>query len=183
MELVQRAFAHQRVPSDHDIERYLAELLERFSTDEKRILSAPLRKMFLEVMSENKDTQFIEMKEIGDASLFTAGILVPNISRSILGTHYYIEVGEKAYRFLFFNLKSKNDALRVHEQFAHDLKPFVRVLKEIGREYVFKASIGDIVRVFERYMLRGGEEDRQWLLEHGVTVLPEFTDPKKRIIV
>lgn len=183
LELVQRAFRRQRVPEDEYVERYIAELLERFLRDEGKLCLQPLRTRLLELVQESPGTRFVEIKEIGDASLITAGIFVPNVTRRILGARYYIDVGECAYRILFFGFHSEKQASHVYEQLSRDLRPFARALKEIGREYVFRASMDDIARVSERYMLRGAEEDRQWLLEHGVTILPEFTDAKKRIIV
>ena len=179
---VHTAFRHQRVPEDDGIERYLAKLLERFSRDEEQILFQPLRQKFWKLLGERPDMRLAEIREIGDASLFTAGILIPNMSRPFLGQRYYIEVGECAHRFLFFNPAEKETAA-VHGRLAENLGPFVRVFKEIGRTYVLLTTIDDIVRVCERYMLRGADEDRVWLLEHGVTILPGFTDPQKRIII
>ncbi len=183
LELVEYAFRHQRVSPDPDIEHYLAELLERFSRDKDKLFFQPLRIHLLQTIQESSGVRISEIRDIADTSLFTAGICMPNVKRRILNTRYYIEVSESAYRILFFDARARQSASRVYEKFSQDIKPFVRLLKEIGREYVFKASIEDVVRVCERYMLRGAEEDRQWLLEHGVTILPEFTDNKKRIIV
>ncbi len=183
LELVQRTFRRQRIPKDEDIERYIAELLERSLRDEGKFYLQPLRIRLWELVQESPGTRLTEIKEIGDASLITAGIFAPHMTRRILGARYYIDVGECAYRVLFFSFHAENEASHVYEQLSRDLRPFARALREISREYFFRASMDDIARVSERYMLRGAEEDRQWLLERGVTILPEFTDVKKRIIV
>jgi len=146
-----------------------------------KILSQPLLVELCRRMSEEPGSQFMRIKMLGEASLFTAGILGPHLNRSLVGIKYHTGLGELAYKFLFLNVDRDNKLSLVYREFSRDLSPFVEVLNEISVENIFETRLKDIIRVYERYVATGSKKDRLWLAEHGVVLL-DGPDQKKFIV-
>lgn len=159
-------------------EEYLVSLLLKFMRDDEQILFEPLLQHLHEILNDSKREKgwrrFMEMRDIGDASLFIAGILHSRAIRSMVGIRHYINVGESVYGVLLMNLDKKDNLSVVYQRFAKDLNPFVHVLSEIGHEHIFHNKLNDIVFIWERYAKHGKKEDLEWLKDHGVALLPEF---------
>ena len=154
-------------------EEYLVSLLEKFLRDDEQILFEPLMQRL------HKGFNFMRIRNIGDASLFTAGILHSRAIRSVVGLKHYTRVGESAYKILLLSLDENDNLSLVYRKFAEDLLPFVNILSEIGYEHVFCNKLDDIIFVWERYAKYGGKEDLDWLKGQGVTLLPEFYERRK----
>ncbi|MDO8495309.1 MAG: hypothetical protein Q7S32_02155 [bacterium] len=172
-EWVDGAWRHQALPEDLIAEQYLVQVLERFlREDQSDILYEPLlRKLYIYSLNQRAEDSS-EVRLIGDAALFIAGIMSGRLRRSAVGIDHYIKVGEAAYQMLWTR-EAERDApvFPVYRRFSDDLRPFVRVLAEISREHIFKAQLEDILIVWSRYMATHDDRDRQWLLSRGVALL------------
>ena len=159
-------------------EDYLVSILERFMRDDEQVLFKPFLQKIHEELNDKQGIEgwrkFMQVRDIGDASLFTAGILHSRALRSMVGLKYYTNVGESAYKILFMSLDEKDNLSLVYKKFAEDLVPFARVLSEVGHEYIFHNKLEDVIFVWERYAKYGKKEDLEWLEKQGVAFLPEF---------
>lgn len=181
-EWIHYAWQHQRLEEDLITEEYLMLLLERFlREDRSQILHEPLLQKLYVCLNRAGPDNFRELRQIGDASLFTAGILAPKLEYSLVDVRHYIKVGESAYCALLLGTSdSDHPQLITFQRFAEDLRPFVRVLSEIGREHLFGIHFEDILTVWERYLATNDERDRRWLLDQGVLLLPPS---EKKLII
>jgi hypothetical protein len=184
--LVARVFARHHMErklskQEYDVtEDYIVSLLEKFMRDDEHVLFEPFLQRLYEILNNSKHEEgwrrFMEMRDIGDASLFTAGILHSRAIRSFVGIRHYINVGESAYGVLLMSMGKKDNLAVVYQRFATDLSPFVRVLSEIGHEHIFHNKLDDIVFIWERYAKYGRKDDLVLLEQHGVAFLPEFDE-------
>lgn len=173
-EWIHYAWQRQRLKEDLLTEEYLALLLERFlREDQSTILDQPLlQKLYLH-SHQSRPEDFVQIRLVGDASLFIAGILARRLMRSSVGIVHYIKTAEAAYHILLLRIDDKRSPLSLtYRRFSKDLRPFVRVLSEISREHLFRVSLEDILTVWDRYLATNDEKDRQWLLDRGVWLLP-----------
>jgi len=187
-ECVNRIWSKNRLPEDLQTEQYLVMVLERFfRQDEARILEEPLLKKLYECSLRDTRDQFAEIRHIGDAALFIAGFFGERARRSLVGIQHYRRVGECAYEMLCVRFDEHNACSLTHQKLSEDLTPFIRILEDIQNEYTqtldaqnpmivhekpdpSQASMGDIMRTWERYLVTHDAKSRAWLEERGVMV-------------
>jgi len=151
------------------IEEYLARVLLIFAVSDREksdLLSSSLLSRYFELVHGSAVPDRQKIRNVAEASLFTAGIIAPH-KRRYLSDSYYAKMGEHAYGCLSEITPSADCFCNVYARFSRDLLPFVGVLQRIGYEDIFKLDLLDIV---QRYLREGREADQRWLVSRGINV-------------
>lgn len=179
-EWVEEAFRHQGAGSSQTMQIYLTLLLEKFLyPDQAEVLNEPLLWELNKAVFDARGVSLAGVKKVGDAALFTAGIIAPYF-RKTMGRKHYIRTAEGAYEILGYNESRRSELMAAYHCLAVNASPYARVLEEFGREHIFRTKLETVLSVYERYLVTGKrEEDRKWLEERGVVLFQE----NKRLII
>lgn len=162
-----REYFHNRVISavehqDKDITPetifYVVNLLMDFSHTEKvfgqnsqgnSVQSLAL--MYAEALeASSREEQIISLKQLGDVSLFIAGLFSYSLNRSLVDVDYYIAMGGSAYSYLANNIRDYNRKTfcEIYNELAEKFLAMVDVLSEVG-DNMNHHSDRDIMRLYE----------------------------------
>lgn len=164
-DLVQTAMRAQRVETPEDLEFYLVHLLENHVRTGEQFLEKPLGVTYLEAAAGAPRHRFARFRQVGDTSLFLAGLFSECFERGLVGSAFYVELGRLAY---WRTAEHGGSQLRgMFAAMAERFSELVRVLGEISTHDLF-TSDQDTVRVYRRWLLSRGAADQSLLVQRGV---------------
>jgi hypothetical protein len=163
-ELVDGALAHQRLNAGELTAYYvvnlLAGFLQRPANEEQ-----PLAVRLARALESDGLEQRVNLREIGDISLFVSGFFSDSLRRKLVDVDYYIAIGGSAYTALS---RFDSDTLSpVFGELADKFVGFVDVLSEVS-ERTSCASNLDLLRLYERWLKTRSPRSGQLLVERGV---------------
>lgn len=159
-EELDEAFEELDVEASEDTEAYLVHLLEGFTRIEPDYaeevgFDKPAAFYLGEAMNSPGDRQIEAYRRLGDASLFNCGFFEGYISRRLVDSEYYQDVGRHAYRKLtsLMSVKRSDDMFRgIFGELAENFERVVRAFQWLGGtlrddgvdiESVAEAAAGD----------------------------------------
>jgi hypothetical protein len=172
-ELVAGAIGETRVQPSPMAIAYLIELLDsRITTpppSEAAAEEATLAESLHAARLRRGAERVLRLRRLGDRALFVAGWFGDSLNRRTVDIDYYGDVGRTAYAQLADVLEqqlSEKTWPGLYAELAERFGDFVDVLAEVGdRTRVGRSE--DLLRLYERYVLTGGERDRRRLLRAG----------------
>ena len=111
----------------------------------------------------------LDLKYLGDLSLFISGLYAYSLNRSLVDVDYYIAMGENAYYTLVDTGETDNSAfgLIYHELSTHFLD-VVEVLNEVADQMQTHAGDDNILRAYEQWMKTGNQYCARKLRQSGI---------------
>lgn len=167
-ELVDRAIAHQRLHATELAAYYVVRMLAAFaerpaggeSGDEM-----PLAIRLAQALDSGGAAQRVNLKQIGDVSLFVSGFFSDSLRRKPVDIDYYASIGGHAYQAL--SRVESDTTSAMFAELAEKFIGFVDVLAEVS-ERSQCASNADLLRLYERWLKTGSPHSGQLLVERGV---------------
>jgi hypothetical protein len=155
--------------------RYLAEMLNRFTTTPDLKLTHPIdnidltpTQFWLEVQKLPLSQQLKALQLLGDYSLFTTGFFSEHVKGSLLDMDYFQAIGGKAYYRageIKENLAAER-SLNVYFSLAESFKRFSEMFSELYDQTLLHSSDGSI-KLFEKWQDSGSEHLTRLLFENG----------------
>lgn len=157
-------------------EHYLVRLLADYANHP--IDDRPLALKMVEAMEAAPRERRLQLREIGDTSLYVSGFWSESFARKLVDVDYYIGVGESAYGELAKpGMAWTRDPFGdVFDELAHNFQRFVKVLKTVSRRLVPEPSPQDLIKLYERWRQTGSRWAASKLAASGVVALPSDSD-------
>ena len=165
-----RASENQSIEIDEEVAAYLTQLLTEFSNPsalfdktEDGIELKPLALYYLAaVEAENRESQNLALRRLGDIALFISGLFPASLNRKVMDVDYYIAMGGSAYSHL-------HDALqwRVFADLAERFVSFVDLLAEIAENSALNNHV-DLMRDYEVWLRTGSPRLLNKLKRQGI---------------
>ena len=175
-----RASENQSIEIDEDVAAYLTRLLTDFSNPsslfektEDGVELKPLALYYLAaVEAENRETQNLALRRLGDIALFIAGLFPASLNRKVMDVDYYIAMGGTAYSHL-------HDVLqwRVFADLAERFVSFVDLLAEIAENSALNNNV-DLMRDYEVWLRTGSPRLLNKLQRQGI--VPAVSNVSRR---
>jgi hypothetical protein len=155
---------------------YLVQLLAGYAS--QPIDDKPLAFRLLDALEATPRERRLQLREIGDTSLYVSGFWSESFARKLVDVDYYIGVGESAYGELArapvaFTRDPFGD---VFEELARNFERFVKVLASVSRRLIPEPSPQDVVKLYERWRRTGSRWAAGRLAAFGVVALPSDSD-------
>lgn len=164
-ELVEGALAHQRITAGELTSFYVVNLLLGFLQRPLEEDETPLAFRLAEALDAGGTRQRVNLKQIGDVSLFTSGFFGDSLQRKLVDVDYYVSIGGTAYTAL--SRYEADTFSPVFAELAENFIGFVDVLSEVS-ERASCSSNADLLRLYERWLRTGSRRSSQLLIERGV---------------
>lgn len=154
-------------------EHYLVNLLSTFIEAERaRELHTPFVELLTRAYESRGSERALRMRGIGDSALFVAGFLADSMSRRGISQTYCMAVGQRAYGEASRQLFDAGPGTEVLSDLANRFSIFTRVLDEVREQTSYRTD-GELLRLYERWLLSGSPELLRRLGRHGVGVLAD----------
>lgn len=155
--------------------RYLAELLNKFSTSSELKLVHPTEhkdmtptQFWLEIQRLPLSQQQMALQFLGDYSLFTTGFFSEHVKGSLLDMDYFQAIGGKAYYRageIRENLAAEK-SLNIYFSLAESFRRFSEIFSELYDQTLLHSTDGSI-KLFEKWQQNGSEHITRMLFENG----------------
>src|SRR5215470_2075204 len=99
-ELVDGALAHQRIAAGELTAFYVVQMLTGFLQRPTDADDAPLGVQLAHALESGGVQQRVNLRRIGDASLFISGYFSDSLRRKLVDVDYYVSIGGHAYTAL-----------------------------------------------------------------------------------
>lgn len=174
-EAVGTALAERKVKASSVVKAYLVELLDFFLVTGNLYEESPetgkkkrdtLAEMYLKAVNSEPGLKVEMLKRLGDSSLYISGFFGDSLKRKVVDVDYYAEIGGSAYGNLA-SMTSVDEVAEVYHDFSHRFMEYVDVLTCIS-EKSFVVSEGDLLRLYDRYVLTGSKQAKDKLTEKGL---------------
>lgn len=169
-EFVRTALGAHGVTASPEAEHYLVNLLAGFLRARPERFARALGPELLAASRLDPVHRSARLRDVGDTTLFLAGIFLDHIEAKPAATEYYFSIGRTAYGRLA-DLAAMNGALAVHAPTFAELSgrfvEFVRVLSSIADRELFSGSERLMV-VYRRWLATGNPRDASRLIAQGV---------------
>jgi hypothetical protein len=169
-EFVRSALATHGVVASQEAEYYLVNLLAGFLPAHPERFARPLGPQLLDASRLDPVHRSLRLRDVGDTTLFLAGIFLDHIEAQPAATEYYFSIGRTAYGRLA-ELAEVEGHLAVHAPTFAELSgrfvEFVRVLSSIADRELF-AGNERLMRVYRRWLATGNPRDASRLIAQGV---------------
>lgn len=169
-DLVRAAVAAQRIETTEECEVYVVALLAGHVR--ARLDEAPLALRYL--AAEAGPDPRGDLRRLGDAALFVAGLFPDSLGRSLVGIDYCAAMGRTAYARVS-DLERRREVAALFGELAAKFLPLVDVLNEVA-ERGNLAGDANILLLYERWLRTGSARLGRRLAEAGV--LPTPLDPR-----
>lgn len=175
-EQLQRALSMEAVRASIETEFYLVNLLSDVH-DADHLHSVhesekPLAQSYLEAMQEPVATRALQLKEIGDATLVTLGFFAESIRNSIMGTSYYLSIGNAAYDELAAINCCDAQFAAIYAELATKFAELTEVLAHLA-PWNRALTDAELVNLYRRWLATGDERLAAQLKQAGI--LPDET--------
>ncbi len=117
--------------------------------------------------------QFIEMQQVGDIALFTAGFFGENIERRHLDMDFYTAIGGQAYQRAgqIRETLSRERALNVYFELSGKFSDISELLSELSDRRLLN-SPKDTLMLYEKWVATENPRIRRMLGEAGILTAP-----------
>lgn len=161
-DLVRAAMEGSAMDASSWTERYLTCLLLDFLRCQPQRLDQTFAYAWLEASTLGPVERYRRLKEIGDTTLFLAGVFADWVDSTATGCGYYVELGRSAY----LGLGARRPAGERQESgLAAELDVFARTYRELGERFEDYAAVLGVVA--DRHLFasetRVVELYRRWL--------------------
>jgi hypothetical protein len=175
------ALADQRVAVEEHTEHYVVNMLTLFARAERLYESSsegrgpkPLVHLFAEALeAKSVAERDLVLQQLGDISLFMAGLFARGFARSLVDVDYHIAMGGRAYDALArsHEHRRRRALAQVFAELAEKFLPLVDALGEIGdAAYVYTQC--DVLRLYEIWLKTGSTRARRLLRRLGIEAAP-----------
>lgn len=169
-EFVRSALGVHGVAASPEAEHYLVNLLAGFLRASPERFARALGPELLAASRLEPVHRSVRLREVGDTTLFLAGIFLDHIEAKPAATEYYFTIGRTAYGRLA-ELAETSGALAVHAPTFAELSgrfvEFVRVLASIADRELFSGS-ERLMAVYRRWLATGNPRDASRLIAQGI---------------
>lgn len=161
------AMRSEHVPSSEATERYLVQLLLDFVRPARRdLLDPPLGATLVEALCLPRGQRSERLRQVGDTTLFLAGLFLERLERTLVGPNYYVALGRTAYAHLARDCTDR--ALRTSfAELAERFADFTHVLSVLAERHLFDRD-RDVVRLYRRWLITRSVRDAAALVRRGV---------------
>lgn len=164
-ELVDSAIAHQHVEAGEDTAFYVVNLLAGFACGNAVPDEEPLAIVLTRALASGGSRQRLELRRVGDLSLFVSGFFSDSLKRKLVDVDYYATLGGYAYGSL--SRVERDTFASVFGELAEKFASFVDVLNEVS-ERSSLASNTDMLRLYEKWLRTGSRRDGELLASRGI---------------
>jgi hypothetical protein len=124
----------------------------------------PLALKLLRAINGGGTSQRLELKQVGDASLFLSGFFSDSLRRSLVDVDYYVSLGGYAYRSL---VTSEDTLSPIFAELSNKFVAFVDVLSEVSARTSL-TNDADLLRLYEKWVRSGSRRSGDLLAERGI---------------
>jgi hypothetical protein len=163
---IDRALRKEGVSTAPLTERYLVGLLTGYAG--QGIDDTPLALKLLGALEATPRERRLQLKEIGDTSLYVSGFWAESLERRAVDVDYYIGMGESAYGELAGGRDVRDPGTVVFADLARNFARFVRVLSCISDTVLPANTPEDVIKLYERWLKTGSHWARRRLAKLGV---------------
>lgn len=161
---------HAAEPTEH----YLVNLLSSFATaDRVQELHTPFVDSLTQAYSARGLERATRMRGIGDSALFLSGFLSDSMGRRGVTRTYCLAIGQRAYGEAGQQFCGPGPDVLL--DLARRFTAFVRVLDEV-REQTTHRTDGELLGLYERWVMDGSPELLRRLSRYGVSALRNDVD-------
>ncbi|MDO8527469.1 MAG: hypothetical protein Q7T03_07275 [Deltaproteobacteria bacterium] len=179
-ERVQKALANLQISASEILEFYIVNLLQDFRKTEKlfeqkdsKMWDKPLALWLAQAMEGDLHTRIRCLKQLGDVSLYTAGVFGESIRKKIIDRDYYIRMGCTAYQSLSQMLTYQKTFAELYAELSLNFPNLVNVLSEVASTTPLNTN-QDILRLYERWLATGDERMENMLKEAGIMLAKDL---------
>lgn len=161
------------VEVSEDTGLYLTTLLvDRARADVPRPAESTLAELHARAVKSSPAEQARTYRELGDRSLYLLGYFEESLSRKIVSTRYYCEMGAAAYARVdeVFKLWFANAFDQVFEELSAGFEDCVRVIKQVRTSVDEEPDV--LMRLYRQWVETGSEDAKQRLRARGIVVGP-----------
>jgi hypothetical protein len=170
-EFVQEALGLHGVAASPEAEHYLVSLLGAFVRTKPDRLSRALGPELVSASRLDPVSRSIKLKDLGDTTLFLAGVFLDHIESRPAATEYYFTIGRTAYGRLADLAKLRATGLSGQAETFAELSErfveFVRVLSSVADRELF-SSTEHLVGIYNRWLATGNPRDAARLVARGM---------------
>ena len=174
-EFVRSALGAHGVAASPEAEHYLVNLLGGFLRAQPERFARALGPELLAASRLDPVHRSVRLREVGDTTLFLAGIFLDHIEAKPAATEYYFAIGRTAYGRLAELAETTSGTLAVHAPTFAELSgrfvEFVRVLSSIADRELFSGS-QRLMSVYRRWVATGNPRDATRLIAQGLIPAP-----------
>ncbi|TNF69675.1 MAG: hypothetical protein EP298_02935 [Gammaproteobacteria bacterium] len=128
-DLILMAQEDAAIQLEHELEGYVVMMLMRFNRT-KSLSDAVLALEFLEALDEKNNKNHDQMREVADKCLIYSGLFPERTKRKRVDEHYFIQLGQSAYRILCDAISHGMPLLsRLYEKLSSE---FIAIVDVIG---------------------------------------------------
>ena len=172
---VREAIARQKVKAPESVEFYLVNLLngcvkseDLFGPSSGGYREEPLALLFSRALQSEPAQRIQLLKRLGDLTLYVLGFFPASLSRQLVDSRYYVQMGENAYTNLS-GLLSRHPAFsEIYDELARRFVAYVDILAEVSEKSALTLSSGDLLRLYETWLHTGSERAQQLLSDQGI---------------
>src|SRR5262249_29802595 len=131
----------------------------------------PLALRMLEALGDDVSPRQrrVQLRQIGDTSLYVSGFWADSLSGKLVDVDYYIDLGGTAYGELARDATAGIDGVAdVFGELAANFGRFVEVLMIVSRKTACAGGNRDVVRLYERWLRTKSRWAARRLAEIGV---------------
>ena len=175
---IRSALAKSNVDIDRHMRTYVVNLLTEFGSSDgirnpgiNGFSTEPIAFKFIEAMNACPARRFQLLREIGDFTLYLLGFFTESVERSVVSTHYYVEMGRNAYiraGAMLTRPGIDNPFCRLFENLGQQFRQLIDLLNEVSERSFNRDS--DILRLYGRFVQTGSSRLARRLASHGVNV-------------
>lgn len=176
-ERVEKALVHQGIDASGVVAFYLVNLLQEFRKTEKlfeaqgsKMFEKPLALILAEAVKSDTNTRIRCLKQLGDVSLYTAGVFTDRVRKKSVGLHYYIRMGGGAYSNLAGMLARQKTFAELYQELALKFPNLVGVLSEVATNLQWKSNM-DLLKLYEKWLATGNSQIENLLKDAGILSL------------
>jgi hypothetical protein len=170
-DFVRDALGSRHVDASPDTEFYLVHLLSGFVRSQPESLSRALGPELIAATRLDPAGRSVRLKQLGDTTLFLAGIFLDYIESRPAATEYYFTIGKTAYGRLAEMTATAGGSLGERANTFRDLSrrfvEFVHVLAVISDKELFAGS-ERLMGIYERWLDSRNPRDASRLISAGI---------------
>lgn len=171
-DFVRDALGSRRIEASPDTEFYLVHLLSGFVRLEPESFERPLGPELIAATRMEPAGRSVRLKQLGDTTLFLAGIFLDYVESRPAATEYYFTIGKTAYGKLAEEMTSGtrgslDERANTFRDLSRRFVEFVHVLAAISDKELFAGS-ERLMGIYERWLSSRNPRDASRLISAGI---------------
>ena len=170
-EFVRSALGSRRIEASPDTEFYLVNLLSAYVHAQPESFERGLGPALIAANRLDPVQRSVRLKQLGDTTLFLAGIFLDHIETRPAATEYYFNIGKTAYGRLADVSRNAGGSLAAQATIFSELSrrfvEFVHVLAAISDTELFGKS-ARLIGIYERWLETRNPRDATRLAAAGI---------------